>query len=242
MAIKGFPCGICHSQKPTLDLVTSREMEKLVNIYLQGAPVEERQDYERRVMVRNVSECKRSIKSFEMGLMVDYWNEDDLCWKVGRIQGLNLHSVLVEDSKSKDVFEISIYSRKLASAFFYTTSFSTEKIENPIFPFNNQMPAFELNHFPIYGYHPDNFGHLVQEESVQNEHSSSLEILDMPLPFMPQTPRVPDIPRMPILPTMPRMPTMPIMPTMPTVPYMYNFMPPFQAMNFMGSGGFRLAN
>lgn len=108
LAINGFPCGICHSQKPSLDLIPSKQMEKLVSIYLGGAAEEEREDYRRRMVVWGTSECKRSVEAFYEGLMVDYWNEEELCWKVGRIHRLGSYTVFVEDSKTKVVVEISI--------------------------------------------------------------------------------------------------------------------------------------
>jgi hypothetical protein len=83
-------------------------MEKLVSVYLEGAGLEEREDYGRRMMVRGTSESQRSIKAFYEGLMVDYWNEEILGWSVGRIHKLNSYTVFVEDSKTKVVVEISI--------------------------------------------------------------------------------------------------------------------------------------
>ena len=59
LAINGFPCGICHSQKPTLDLIVSEEVEKLVGIYLQQATSEEKQDYKRRNIAYQAKEYKR---------------------------------------------------------------------------------------------------------------------------------------------------------------------------------------
>jgi hypothetical protein len=40
--------------------------------------------------------------------MLDYWNEESLCWASGRIQKLNEKSILIEDLKNKDVVEIKI--------------------------------------------------------------------------------------------------------------------------------------
>jgi hypothetical protein len=82
-------------------------------------------------------------------MLIDFWNEIDLVWKVGGIQELNQQEVIVKDTKTNELFTILSKSHRISRLHYFTKEEAPKLQRNP---FLRELPMLRANpFFPLLG-------------------------------------------------------------------------------------------
>jgi hypothetical protein len=82
-------------------------------------------------------------------MLIDFWNEVDLVWKVGEIQQLNQQEVIIKDTKTNELFTIPFKSHRISRLHYFTKEEAPKLQRNP---FLQELPMLRANpFFPLLG-------------------------------------------------------------------------------------------